>query len=217
VEGIGLLIDFLTTGAIRHAVNMSPIDRQTLENLRGFASAQEIKGAEAQRDAAKGRLENAQAQLSFSRIVSPIDGTVVRTFGTIPIAPRVLTVAGVNKTYDGSATAAVTLSAADLDKLKSDQIAAQARVDTSSADLRMAELRARYASVTAPDSGTITSRTVSVGQISQAGAEMLRRARIPVVETWELPATPIDAAAAVVVASALSSESDAGIRPRSRA
>ena len=28
-----------------------------------------------------------------------------------------------------------------------------------------------------------------------AGAEMLRRARIPVVETWELPATPIDAAA----------------------
>jgi LacI family gluconate utilization system Gnt-I transcriptional repressor len=28
-----------------------------------------------------------------------------------------------------------------------------------------------------------------------AGAEMLRRAGIPVVETWELPATPIDAAA----------------------
>jgi D-3-phosphoglycerate dehydrogenase len=36
VEGVGLLVDFLTTGAIRHAVNMSPIDRQTLENLRGF-------------------------------------------------------------------------------------------------------------------------------------------------------------------------------------
>jgi LacI family transcriptional regulator, gluconate utilization system Gnt-I transcriptional repressor len=28
-----------------------------------------------------------------------------------------------------------------------------------------------------------------------AGAELLRRARIPVVETWELPVTPIDAAA----------------------
>ncbi len=80
------------------------------------------------------------------------------------------------------------LSAADLDKLKSDQIAAQARVDTSSADLRMAELRARYASVTAPDSGTITSRTVSVGQISQAGAEMLRMLRQNRVE-WraEIP------------------------------
>ena len=28
VEGVGLLVDFLTTGAIRHAVNMSPLDRQ---------------------------------------------------------------------------------------------------------------------------------------------------------------------------------------------
>ncbi len=36
VEGVGLLVDFLTTGAIRHAVNMSPLDRATLDNLRGF-------------------------------------------------------------------------------------------------------------------------------------------------------------------------------------
>jgi D-3-phosphoglycerate dehydrogenase len=36
VEGVGLLVDFLTTGAIRHAVNMSPLDRQTLESLRGY-------------------------------------------------------------------------------------------------------------------------------------------------------------------------------------
>src|SRR5262249_30365426 len=36
VEGVGLLVDFLTTGAIRHAVNMSPLDRQTLEALRGY-------------------------------------------------------------------------------------------------------------------------------------------------------------------------------------
>ena len=30
VEGIGLLVDFLTTGAIRHAVNMTPLDAKTL-------------------------------------------------------------------------------------------------------------------------------------------------------------------------------------------
>ncbi len=36
VEGVGLLVDFLTTGAIRHAVNASPLDRATLESLRGF-------------------------------------------------------------------------------------------------------------------------------------------------------------------------------------
>jgi D-3-phosphoglycerate dehydrogenase len=35
VEGVGLLVDFLTTGAIRHAVNMSPLDPKTLESLRG--------------------------------------------------------------------------------------------------------------------------------------------------------------------------------------
>ncbi len=35
VEGIGLLVDFLTTGAIRHAVNMSPLDAKTLESMRG--------------------------------------------------------------------------------------------------------------------------------------------------------------------------------------
>ncbi|HEY2882141.1 MAG TPA: phosphoglycerate dehydrogenase [Pirellulales bacterium] len=36
VEGVGLLVDFLTTGAIRHAVNMSPLDPKTLDALRGY-------------------------------------------------------------------------------------------------------------------------------------------------------------------------------------
>jgi HlyD family secretion protein len=69
------------------------------------------------------------------------------------------------------------LSAADLDRLKAEDIAAQARVETARVDLRTSELRARYGTVTAPDSGTITSRTVSVGQVAQAGQEMLRMLR----------------------------------------
>ncbi len=36
VEGVNLLVDFLTTGAIRHAVNMSPLDRTALESVRGY-------------------------------------------------------------------------------------------------------------------------------------------------------------------------------------
>ena len=36
VEGVGLLVDFLTTGAIRHAVNSSAIDPAALEGVRGF-------------------------------------------------------------------------------------------------------------------------------------------------------------------------------------
>jgi len=36
VEGVGLLIDYLTSGAIRHAVNMTPLDAKTLAELRGY-------------------------------------------------------------------------------------------------------------------------------------------------------------------------------------
>ena len=50
--------------------------RKHLEDLRAFASDQELKAAAAQRDAARGRHESAQAQLSYSRITSPIDGVV---------------------------------------------------------------------------------------------------------------------------------------------
>jgi HlyD family secretion protein len=69
------------------------------------------------------------------------------------------------------------LSAADLDRLNAEQVAAQARVETAKVDLYTAELRVRYGTVTAPDSGTITSRTVSEGQVAQAGQEMMRLLR----------------------------------------
>lgn len=36
VEGVGLLVDFLKTGAIRHAVNMAPLDAKTLAAMRGY-------------------------------------------------------------------------------------------------------------------------------------------------------------------------------------
>jgi D-3-phosphoglycerate dehydrogenase len=36
VEGVGLLVDFLTTGTVRHAVNSSAVDAAALEGVRGF-------------------------------------------------------------------------------------------------------------------------------------------------------------------------------------
>ncbi|MCG8586599.1 MAG: phosphoglycerate dehydrogenase [Pirellulales bacterium] len=36
VEGVNLLIDFLKTGAIKHSVNMTPLDPKTLAGLRGY-------------------------------------------------------------------------------------------------------------------------------------------------------------------------------------
>ncbi|HUK02532.1 MAG TPA: efflux RND transporter periplasmic adaptor subunit [Steroidobacteraceae bacterium] len=68
-------------------------------------------------------------------------------------------------------------SVADQEKLRSDELSAQARQESAAADLRAAELRLAYTHVRSPDDGVISSRTVTVGQIAQAGTEMLRLLR----------------------------------------
>jgi HlyD family secretion protein len=80
------------------------------------------------------------------------------------------------------------LSSSELEKLHNDELAAQARVQQANADLEAAELKLRYARVLAPDDGVITSRTVVVGQVAQAGSEMLRLLRNERIE-WraEIP------------------------------
>ena len=50
--------------------------RRHFEDLQAFARDQQIQVATAQRNAARGRSEAAQAQLDYTRIVSPIDGVV---------------------------------------------------------------------------------------------------------------------------------------------
>jgi HlyD family secretion protein len=62
--------------ALVQAKNQYEIAQKRLDDLRGGANAQAIKAAGAQRDAAKGRYDNALAQLSYSKITSPIDGVV---------------------------------------------------------------------------------------------------------------------------------------------
>jgi multidrug efflux pump subunit AcrA (membrane-fusion protein) len=52
------------------------VARKRLEDLQGFATDQSVKAAVAQRDQARARLDAAQAQLGYSKIVSPIDGVV---------------------------------------------------------------------------------------------------------------------------------------------
>ena len=69
------------------------------------------------------------------------------------------------------------VSASELERLKSEDLAARARVEATVSDLTSSELKLRYTRVVAPDDGVITSRTVVVGQIAQAGGEMLRLLR----------------------------------------
>jgi HlyD family secretion protein len=69
------------------------------------------------------------------------------------------------------------LAAADLDTLRANHIAAQAGVATAKANQGAADLRVRLTRVLAPDDGIITARTVNVGQVIQAGTEILRLLR----------------------------------------
>lgn len=82
------------------------------------------------------------------------------------------------------------LSRSDLDRLTSEQLASQSRLEAARADLETSELRLKFTDVVAPDDGVITSRTVTVGQIAQAGNEMLRLLRNARIE-WrgEAPET----------------------------
>src|SRR5207253_6745220 len=62
--------------AFAQARNQYEIAQKHLETLVSVSREQNLKGAAAQREAAKARYENAEAQLSYSRITSPIDGVV---------------------------------------------------------------------------------------------------------------------------------------------
>jgi HlyD family secretion protein len=66
------------------------------------------------------------------------------------------------------------ISQADFDKLKSAALASRAGTESARADLETSTLRLKFTNVTAPDDGIVTARTVTVGQIAQAGSEMLR-------------------------------------------
>jgi len=85
------------------------------------------------------------------------------------------------------------LSKADLDRLLSEQLASESRLESARADLDTSQLRLKFTDVVAPDDGIITSRTVTVGQTAQAGAEMLRLLRNGRVE-WrgEAPETRLE-------------------------
>jgi len=82
------------------------------------------------------------------------------------------------------------LSEADLDRLTAEELASRSGVESARAELDTSQLRLKFTSVTAPDDGIITSRTVTVGQIAQAGNEMLRLLRNGRIEgRGEVPET----------------------------
>jgi HlyD family secretion protein len=81
-----------------------------------------------------------------------------------------------------SLSAMSAVSESDLDALRTAALTAEAGVASARADLDTARLRLKFTEISAPDDGIITSRTINVGQIAQAGGEMLRLMRQSRVE-----------------------------------
>lgn len=69
------------------------------------------------------------------------------------------------------------VSDSEHERLRAESLAAQARVEAAGSDLEASQLKLQYTRVIAPDDGVITARAVVVGQIAQAGGEMLRLLR----------------------------------------
>jgi multidrug efflux pump subunit AcrA (membrane-fusion protein) len=62
--------------ALAQARSQYEIALKRLQTIKAVSNQQSIKAAAAQRDAAKARLDSAQAQLGYTRITSPINGVV---------------------------------------------------------------------------------------------------------------------------------------------
>lgn len=69
------------------------------------------------------------------------------------------------------------LSQSDLERLQSDQIAAQGDTELARANLNSAELNLKHARITAPADGIITARSVNLGEIAQMGKVMFNLLR----------------------------------------
>lgn len=81
-----------------------------------------------------------------------------------------------------SMAASGNFARADLDTLRANAVSAEASLASARADQDAAELRLRYTHVRAPDDGVITARSAVVGQVVQAGTEMMRLLRQERVE-----------------------------------
>lgn len=69
------------------------------------------------------------------------------------------------------------ISTSNADDLRAALIKAEAQLSSAEAELESARLRLGFATLRAPDSGIVSSRSIQPGQIAQVGAEMLRLIR----------------------------------------
>ena len=92
-------------------------------------------------------------------------------------AQAALELAGANAARGDSLVEQGLISSSDSDKLRADLRSAEAQLITAQADRDAARLRLGFATLSAPDDGIISARSVQPGQVVSAGSELLRLIR----------------------------------------
>lgn len=92
-------------------------------------------------------------------------------------AQAALELAKANATRGESLVQQGLISSSDSDKLRADLRSAEAQLITAQADRDAARLRLGFATLSAPDDGVISVRSIQPGQVVSAGSELLRLIR----------------------------------------
>ncbi len=137
----------------------------------------------AKADTARAAFENAQAKAAVARANVSLARTQNRKAAAdlARYAPLRAKEEISQQQYDAAKAAADSASAA-VTAARQSVSAAEAEAAQKKADLAFAELQLSYASVVAPASGTVSKKSVEVGQYVQAGQPLL--AIVEDAETW---------------------------------
>jgi RND family efflux transporter MFP subunit len=92
-------------------------------------------------------------------------------------AQAALELARANSKRGDSLVADGLISSSDSDKLRADLSSAEAQLVAAQADRDAAKLRLSFATLSAPDDGIISARSIQPGQVVTAGSELLRLIR----------------------------------------
>ncbi len=145
-----------------------------VERLQGLLSKDEVSqqqfdAARAAADAATAAVDSAQSQ-------------ILEAQAGVPVAESQLAQAHAVADQARAALRTARTAPEQVTQMRAKADAAQAQVQQAKASLEQAELNLQYATVKAPVAGTVSRKSVEVGQVIQAGQPLM--ALIPLESVW---------------------------------
>ena len=132
-----------------------------------------------------------KGQLLASFADETLRASLSQAAASVKEAEAQLQVAKLNGQRARDLTATGALSQQEIDQLLSTESVALARVDIAKANMNSQRIQLNYTKLLAPDDGIISSRSTSVGQVVNAGAELFKLIRQSRLE-WRAEVTSND-------------------------